>query len=117
MGSISFISCKKNNDIVDTPPLTPAKASINFHIKDVNPYGFGAPIYLYRIISYPTFNIYDSTQNIYLRPNIDTTFIYTVGGNTSNIFVVGIPDFDEIPIYIENRYIVAGSNVNWEIFY
>ena len=114
LGFVVLISCKKDNSVITPPP--PAKATINFHIKNsfVVPAG---SIYLYRLISTTTSNIYDSTQNIYLRPNIDTTFIYKVDGNTSNVFIIGIPDPDEIPYYIENRYIVAGSSVNWNIEY
>lgn len=114
---ISFTSCKKeSHDLLTPPPVSPAKATINFHIKNSIVFP-GYDVYLYRIISYPNLNIYDSTKNIYLRQNIDTTFIYSVEGNSNNVFVVGIPDFDAIPIYIENRYIVSGSNFNWEITY
>lgn len=114
--SLAFASCKKESHDSTMPSQLPAKATINFHIKNSSVFP-GYDIYLYRIISYPYMNIYDSTQNIYLRPNIDTTFIYTVGGNTNNVFIVGIPDPDEIPYYIESRYMVAGSNVSWDIQY
>ena len=115
LACISFIACKKEKIIPGS--VTPLeKAKINFHIQN-NSTVAGNDVYLYRIISYPTYNIYDSTQNIYLRPNIDTTFIFTVEGNTTNLFIIGKPDPDEIPYYMESKFLVAGSNINWHIEY
>ena len=116
-GSISFTSCKKNNPISHSAPPIPAKATINFHIKDTNSSGWGEPVYLYRLDLTSTSNQYDSSQNIYLRPNIDSSFIYQVTGNTNNLFTVGSDPFNGILIYMEQKFIAAGSNTNWEITY
>ena len=116
-GTTGFVSCSKEKakGFLGVPP--PAKATINFHIKDTSLSGWGETIYLYRLILTPTVNYYDSSQNIYLRPNIDTTFIYLVDGNTNNLFTVGGVPFDGIVIYMEQKFITAGSNVNWDITY
>ena len=117
-GTTGFMSCSKEKaatSLVIPPPQ--AKATINFHIKDTSLSGWGEPIYLYRLILTPTANYYDSTQNIYLRPNIDTTFTYPVAGNTNNLFTVGGDPFNGILIYMESKFMVAGSNINWEIIY
>jgi hypothetical protein len=115
IGSVLHLSCNKDDYMVGPAPPTPPKATINFHIKNSIVPAYG--VYLYRIISYPTSNVYDSTKNIYLRTGVDTTFNYAVEGNTNNLFSVGVPDPDEIPYYMESRYLVAGSNINWEIEY
>ena len=117
-GTTGFMSCSKEKaatSLVIPPPQ--AKATINFHIKDTSLSGWGEPIYLYRLILTSTANYYDSTQNIYLRPNIDTTFKYPVAGNTNNLFTVGGDPFNGILIYMESKFIAAGSNINWEITY
>ena len=111
------MSCSKEKAtgaLVNSPP---AKATINFHIKDTSISGWGEPIYLYSLILTPTANYYDSTQNVSLRPNIDTTFKYSVAGNTNNLFTVGGDPFNGILIYMESKFIAAGSNINWEIIY
>jgi hypothetical protein len=115
--SVAFISCKKDNYVITTLPQSPLKATINFHIKDTNTLGWGEPIYLYRLVLTPTTNYYDSSENIYLRPNIDTSFKYEVAGNTNNSFSIGGDPFNGILIYMEQKLIAAGSNINWEIEY
>lgn len=114
---VAIISCKKANYMVDPPPPLPAKSTINFHLKDTNTFGWGEPIYLYRLIMTPTSNIYDSKENIYLRPNIDTTFKYEIAGNTNNLFTVGGDPFNGIIIYMEQKFVAAGSSINWDITY
>lgn len=116
-GALVCASCKKEKatDSLINPPL--AKAAINFHIKDTSLSGWGEPIYLYRLVLTPTANYYDSSQNIYLRPNIDTSFKYEIAGNTNNLFTVGGDPFNGILIYMEQKFITAGSNINWDITY
>lgn len=116
LGSIAFISCKKDSYAITTLSPSP-KTIINFHIKDTNIPGWGEPIYLYRLVLTPTANYYDSSQNIYLRPNIDTSFKYDIAGNTNNLFTVGGDPFNGILIYMEQKFITAGSNINWDITY
>lgn len=116
-GTTGFMSCSKEKATASLINSPPAKATINFHIKDTSLWGWGEPIYLYRLILTPTVNYYDSNQNIYLRPNIDTTFIYTLAGDTNNLFTVGGDPFNGIIIYMEHKFIAAGSNINWEITY
>ena len=116
-GTTVFMSCSKEKAATSLVIPPPAKATINFHIQDTSLWGWGEPIYLYRLILTPTANYYDPSQNIYLRPNIDTTFIYSVAGNTNNLFTVGGDPFNGILIYMESKFMVAGSNINWEIIY
>ena len=116
-GTTGFMSCSKEKATGTPVNLTPAKATINFHIKDTSISGWGEPIYLYRLILTPTANYYDSTQNVSLRPNIDTIFTYPVAGNTNNLFTVGGDPFNGIILYMDHKFIAAGSNINWEITY
>ena len=116
-GITCFTSCSKEKATGSVLIPPPAKATINFHIRDTSLSGWGEPLYLHRLILTPTANYYDSSQNIFLRPNIDTTFIYPVAGNTNNLFKVGGDPFDGIPIYMEHKFITPGSNINWEIIY
>ena len=115
-GSFAFISCNKKDDAPALQVL-PSNATINFHIKDTNTSALGEPVFLYRLIFTPTANYYDSSQNISLRPNIDTSFMYAVAGNTTNLFTVGGPPFDGVIIYKEHKFLQAGSSVDWEIIY
>ena len=99
--SNGIMSCSKEKATGSfANPQPPAKSTINFHIKDTSLLGWGEPIYLYRLILTATTNYYDSSQNIYLRPNIDTTLKYPVAGNTNNLFTVGGDPFNGILIYM-----------------
>jgi hypothetical protein len=113
---IGFNSCKRDNDITVAPPL-PAKSTINFHIKDSSMLDWGEPVYLSRLVFTSYSNEYDSGENIFLRSNIDTIFSLRITGNTNNLFTVGGAPFDGVLIYKELKFILAGSNVNWEIIY
>jgi len=115
--TVAIISCRKDNNVIPPLPPLPANSTINFHLKDTSTSGWGEPIYLYRLALTSTANYYDASENIYLRPNIDTTFKYLVAGNTNNLFTVGGDPFNGILIYMEHKFIAAGSNINWEINY
>ena len=116
-GLLLLLACKKNNDFLVPPAPLPSKATINFHIKDASASDWGEPIFLYRLGLTATRNYYDSTQDIYLRPNIDTSFAYQVEGNTNNLFTVGGDPFNGVIIYMEQKFIPAGRIINWEIIY
>jgi hypothetical protein len=119
-GWVNFAACKKENSVVpvitSSPPVAQGNATINFHIKNVNG-NPGYPVYLYRMVVDSLSSSYTGGRDIYLRPNIDTMFNYQLFGNTNNLFIVGSTIDDNIIIYQELRYIVAGSSVNWSLEY
>jgi len=78
---------------------------------------WGEPVYLSHLVFISYSNDYNPSENIFLRPNIDTAFSFKVAANTNNQFTVGGAPFDGVLIYKEQKFILAGSNVNWEIVY